>query len=360
MVKNTKRKLFYLLALVFLIALPILLSFSLGYTFNFSSRSVEKTGGIFIKSRIPRLSIFLNNDFLKDTSFISGGALLTGINPGTYLLRIEKSGYHAWSKAVIVEVEVVTELRNILLAQNPVEISTSTQQEITSLAATSTPAVRVSLDKKQNLILTDIKKVIASDIHSFGMADGKILMVGNQGFLSRFDPAADSIEILGRPGFYLSGKKAQFVSSPTGEVVILDSGGGIYLIGNGDEITTFNGGAEKVAFDEDGEKLLIKKETSVEMLWMHENRYQPFQKKWAREEILKSEEPIIEAQWFFGDNAHIVIQTKDGLFLTEVDGRGGRNTVELFSGKTDEILTSPSASDAVFFRQGKIWHKIEL
>src|SRR3989344_4520178 len=341
MLKKSKKRLFYSLTFIFLIALPLLISYSLGYTFNFSSRSVEKTGGIFIKSRLPRLSIFLNNDFLKETSLISGGAFLTGISKGTYLLRIEKTGYRAWSKAVIVEEEVVTEMRNILLIQNPAKISTSTKQEIVSLSATSTPSVRVSLDKKQGLILTDTKKIIAPDVHSFGMADGKILVVGNQGFLSQFDPITDSIKILGRPGFYLSEKKMQFANSPTGETAILDSGGGIYLISSGDEITTFSGGAEEVAFDEDGGKMLIRKENSIEMLWMSNNRNQPFQKKWTREEIIKSGEVIKEIRWFFGDNAHIIIRTKDGIFLTEVDGRGGRYTVELFSGDTDEILTSP-------------------
>ena len=136
MLKRTRRKLFYALALIFLVGLPILISFSLGYTFNLTSRSVEKSGGIFIKSRTSRLSIFLNNNFIKETSLISGGAILTRIYKGTYLLRIEKAGYRPWSKAVIVEPEVVTELRNILLVTHPLAVATTTQKEISAFLAT--------------------------------------------------------------------------------------------------------------------------------------------------------------------------------------------------------------------------------
>lgn len=340
--------------------LPILISFSLGYTLNWSSRSVEKSGGIFIKSRTPRLSIFLNNNFIKETSLISSGAILTRIYKGTYLLRIEKDGYHPWSKAVTVEPEVVTELRNILLVTRPITVATTTKKEVSSLLATSTPSWEITLDKKRNLIERGSKKIISSAVNSYGMLDNKILVINESGFLSVFDLSTNLLETIGRPGFYLSQNMAKFTQSPAGEITILDSSGGIYLWNGEDNIHPVDGGAKTIYFDEDGEKMLMVKENEIEILWMKNNPNQPFQKKYSQEIILRVTSPIEDARWLYQDNAHIAIKTADGIFLTEIDGRGGRNTVELFSGKTDEIFTSPEVPQAVFFKQGKIWQKIEL
>ena len=286
MLKRTRRKLFYALALIFLVGLPILISFSLGYTFNLTSRSVEKSGGIFIKSRTSRLSIFLNNNFIKETSLISGGAILTRIYKGTYLLRIEKAGYRPWSKAVIVEPEVVTELRNILLVTHPLAVATTTQKEISAFLATSTPRWEVTLDKKRNLVEKGSKRIISSAINSYEILNNKILVINESGFLSVFDPSTGLLETIGRPGFYLSKNMAKFAQSPDGEIAILDSSGGIYLWNGEDNIHPVDGGAKAIYFDEDGEKMLMVKENDIEILWMKDNPFQPFLKKFFQETIL--------------------------------------------------------------------------
>jgi hypothetical protein len=102
------------------------------------------------------------------------------------------------------------------------------------------------------------------------------------------------------------------------------------------------------------------KDHNIDVLWLEDNNYQPFDKKGARSTILSLEEPILEAHWIYLDNAHVVVRTKDGIFLTEVEERGGRNTVELVTGKTDELKTLPDEPKAVFYRREKTWSRIEL
>src|SRR3989344_4285060 len=95
---RARRKKFFLLIILFAALSPILIIYSLGYTFDFAKGSWEKTGGIFLKSKIPRLSLFLNGKFEKETSFLSGGVLLTKIKPGNYLIRLEKKSQQPWAK----------------------------------------------------------------------------------------------------------------------------------------------------------------------------------------------------------------------------------------------------------------------
>lgn len=372
--RKTRRKFLFLLVLVFTAISPLLIAYSLGYKINLSSGSLEKTGGIFIKSKTPRLSLFLNGVFTKETSFLGGGALLTKIKPGGYLLRLEKKEYQPWSKTVKIEEETITELRGLLLFPEKITKATSTREEIEMLEkklATEkdnqtkilASGIKVELNKKGELITKENPPVLLSaKVHSFEVFNDKIVFVDKNGFLAWLDPPEKKIEVIGRPGFYLKEKYFKFIKSGRGVIAIIDSMGGVFLL---DDLTstilTIDGGVKDISFDENGEKLLLVKENSVSILWLIDNSFQPFQKKGTKEEILKSSSiNMEEARWFYGDNLHIVIKTLDGIFITELDGRGGRNTTELISGKTDKIFTSPQTPNVIFSKQGKSWYKIEI
>lgn len=374
MKRKTRRKLFLLLVLAFAAISPLLITYSLGYRINFSHGSLEKTGGIFIKSKTPRLSLFLNGVFTKETSLLSGGALLTKIKPDSYLLRLEKKGYQPWSKTVKVEEGTITELRGLLLFPEKITKATSTKEEIELLEQTLkrekdnptkilVSGIKVELNKKGELVTKESPPfLLTSQVHSFEVMDDKIIFVDKNGFLAWLNPPEKKIEIIGRPGFYLKEKTFKFIKSERGMIAIIDSMGGVFLLDDATStILTIDGGVKNISFDENGEKLLLVKENSLSILWLIDNNFQPFQKKGAKEEILKSSSiNMEEAKWFYDDNLHIVIRTRDGIFITELDGRGGRNTTELISGRTDKIFTSPQIPAVIFFQKGKGWYKIEI
>lgn len=375
-----RRQLFYLLLLLFIVAGPILIAYSFGYTFNVFDRRVEQTGGIFIKASTPRISIWLDGAFQKETALITGGALLTDIVPNTHLIQIRKEKYHSWSKAITVEPLLVTEIRNILLVPTSFLIATSTPEEIAVLTATETPQTSITLDEKNNLVEHIIlgqqnraaspdrassdrasTTVLLKNIHSFGVFENRILAVDWNGFIVLFDREADDIRILGRSGFLLTKKQpVRMTRSPRGEIALIDAAGGLIVVDVEKNIVPLTGGVQNLRFDAEGEKLLLQKEGAIEVVWRRDNKYQPFQKKDALETILLLRTPIRAAQWFYGDNAHIVFRADEGIFITELDGRGGRNTAELVLGPTDELITRPEMPNAVFFKKDREYFKIEL
>ncbi|MBI2121917.1 MAG: PEGA domain-containing protein [Candidatus Sungbacteria bacterium] len=364
----TRKKIFYLLLAAFIVLLPIVIAHSLGYTINLSSRSLEQRGGIFIKSTIASISIFLDNEFQKETSIFSGGALLTEIRPGIHLLRLEKENYRPWSKTVTVEKAAVTEIRNVILIPSPVMTATATRDEIISLGlATTTSARKIRLDKKNNLVEDRVLNgratttVLTPGVNSFAYIDGAIFFITEAGFAAKLN-SNGMIETLGRPGFFLSDKiPAQFFISPRSELAILDAGGGLFIIeSETNELKPLAGGAKAISFDTEGEKLILKKENSIEILWLQDNEYQPFQKKGLIEQIITLQEPILDARWYYYDDAHIVMLTKDGVYFTEIDGRGGRNTGELISERIDELVTAADYPRSIYLRRNKLWKKIEL
>lgn len=345
---------------------PLLVAYSLGYRFDFSSGAVEQTGGIFVKSRTPRISIFLNGTFMKETSFLSGGMVLPEISPGAYLLRLEKQGYRPWTKTVKVDAAFVTELRNIFLVPNPVTVATATPQEIslaTEDSGAPAPKQDIRLDAKHNLLqrTATTSIVLAANVYAFELVGDRIIFIDRNGFLAEFNLNQKTIKVASRPGFFLGGPgTAAFLASPRGDIAILDAGGGVFSLDAEGKFEILGGGAKKSYFDAAGEKLLIVREQNLEVIWRSDNPHQPFQKKGARDLVFDTKSEILDARWLYLENAHIVIQTREGIFLTELDGRGGRNLIELTPWKTDEIATTPESPKTVFYRKGKVWYKIEF
>ena len=217
-------------------------------------------------------------------------------------------------------------------------------------------------DEKKNLVMgtATATRIIAAAVHSYAQFPDRILFVNQNGFLAEYEYATGEIATIQRPGFFISDQQFQFIPSLTGEIAILDSAGGVFMLTPANNLEIFQGQANTVSFDAAGQKLLVVKPQTIEVIWREANRIQPFQKKGTREEIFHSNQPILDAHWFFEDNAHIALRTKDEILLVELDGRGGRNSVPLVSEKTDELITLPDLPNTIFFRIEKRWYKIEL
>jgi len=384
MTKHTRRIFFYSCIAIFIILAPLLIAYSLGYTFHPGTGELEKTGGIFIKSKTPRLSLFLDGEFVKETSYLSGGALLTDITTGTHHLRLEKTGYHPWSVTFRVEPTLVTDLRNILLIPHTIPIATSTPSELSSLRASATtgsfrtlapketvsapnlpapaPTPAFSINSTGDLIgktsTTTLR--LLSHINSFEVIDDTVYFIDKNGFFGKLDPISKVITTIGRPGFYLSEKSATFSPTPIGSLVILDSSGGLFLSDGSTTIQPITGGVRQFELDANGQKMLLRKDQSIDIVWLQDNTFQPFQKAGTMEEVFTNDATIDDADWFFNDNAHIVFRTIDGIFFTDIDPRDGKNTVQLFDKRSDELVTVPDIPQSIFFRRGKIFYTISL
>lgn len=376
MTLKTKRILFYSLLLLFLLASPLLIAYSVGYTVNLTEGRLEKTGGIFIKSKTTSLSIFLNGTFIKESSFLSGGALLTDVLPGMHRLRLEKANYYPWSKTISVEPQLVTDIRDIVMVRTPISAATSTAEDLAVIRQSAEEEKQAIddkqkrmttlfpsapyLDKKSNLIFKSgtTTRTVSANVHSFDLVGDTLFFVDKNGFLARTEDLT-SVETIGRPGFYLTQKTVQFFRTQGGLIFMRDSANGLFLY-DGTAISSITGNVQDILPDGDENKVLLRKDQSVEVLWLEDHSFQPFQKKGTQEEVIAPNVPILDAVWYYADNAHIIFRTRDGIFFAEIDGRGGRNIVKLVSGKTDDLLTFTSMPNAIFYRQGKVFYKIEL
>ena len=96
MVMNLKKR-FTLLGIVlcsFIVLAAVTITFSLGYRFDFKTRSFVATGTIVIASQPKGAAIFLNGE---KTDYVTP-AIVRFLKPGDYDLELKKAGYTSWKK----------------------------------------------------------------------------------------------------------------------------------------------------------------------------------------------------------------------------------------------------------------------
>jgi hypothetical protein len=143
--------LFYLSVAIFLVGLPMILSFSLSYKFNTRTLRFTKTGLIDLKTQPPGAGIYLNDELLNDKTPTTINELL----PGSYSVRLELKGHYPWFSEVTVNAGKVTRLEKIILFPLRPDIKQISQERASSF--------RVEKDKIY-YINEDTRAIYSSDL----------------------------------------------------------------------------------------------------------------------------------------------------------------------------------------------------
>ena len=97
---------------------PIIILYATGYSYNFKKNKIEKTGIIFIESIPKDASVFINNEYKKNTP-----AKFRRVLPDIYEVTISKEGYYPWKKTLKVESNLTTFANHIVLFKNNLPIN---------------------------------------------------------------------------------------------------------------------------------------------------------------------------------------------------------------------------------------------
>lgn len=175
MTKKTRTILFFTFAALFVLAAPTVLFYSQGYRFDFETKKVVQTGGLYFKVAPRSAQVYLNGKLKGTTSLFTNSALVENLLPKTYYAEIKKDGYRSWQKTLEVKESQVTEAKNILLFPENINFA---KLDLTPKQISDTVSVLPA-----NATSSDGDKVIEANDHeiwvSFPKEKKKI-------FLSRF------------------------------------------------------------------------------------------------------------------------------------------------------------------------------
>jgi len=103
--------LFYLSVSIFLLGLPFILSYALGYKFNPRTLKFTQTGLISIKTQPQGAHIYLDSKLLNEKT----PATLSELLPGTYSIKLESENYYSWEMQVDVHPRRITRIEKVIL-----------------------------------------------------------------------------------------------------------------------------------------------------------------------------------------------------------------------------------------------------
>lgn len=140
--------LFYLSVAIFIIGLPFILSFALGYKFNTKTFKFTKAGLIAIKTQPEGASVYLGAKLLNAKTPVTINELL----PGKYRLRLELANHYAWLGEVSVEAGKVLRLEKIILFPLRPDIAQLNKERISSFWVDEEKERIYYIDQDENII----------------------------------------------------------------------------------------------------------------------------------------------------------------------------------------------------------------
>ena len=124
-------------SIFFLIAAPLVVTYTAGYRLSLKDFKFIATGNLYFEGKdISNASITLNGE-LTDEQFTKKH-YINNILPGTYTIEIQKEGYYTWTKKVEVKEHLTTFIQDIVLfARATPQTITSSEEKVTLLGVTS-------------------------------------------------------------------------------------------------------------------------------------------------------------------------------------------------------------------------------
>ncbi|MEK7566960.1 MAG: hypothetical protein AAB527_02410 [Patescibacteria group bacterium] len=117
MTLKTRRKLFWLSIIAFLIIAPPVVLYTTGWRLT-SDFQIKRVGGLFIAVPESGAEVFLNGKFVKNTNFLQSGVFIQNLTPSSYSIMVSKEGFWPWTKKLAVAESAVAEAKALMTPQN--------------------------------------------------------------------------------------------------------------------------------------------------------------------------------------------------------------------------------------------------
>ncbi|HEX5429661.1 MAG TPA: PEGA domain-containing protein [Patescibacteria group bacterium] len=90
--------------LIFVVIVPLLVLFTIGYEIDWTHHKIVKTGVLIVQTMPDKADIYLNNQKAQGLT----PETVRFVLPGDYNVRIEKTGYQSWTKRLSVDPQLAT------------------------------------------------------------------------------------------------------------------------------------------------------------------------------------------------------------------------------------------------------------
>ncbi len=107
--------------LAFFILAPILIFYASGYRFDLKRKKVLRTGTLMVEAKdIKDAQLYINGQLHEEP--FDKKIFIYNLLPGEYNIKLDKEGYHAWSKKIIINSGLTTFAKDIILFQDNIPL----------------------------------------------------------------------------------------------------------------------------------------------------------------------------------------------------------------------------------------------
>lgn len=316
-----RRIVYIIFILAFFIATPIILTYSMGYRYNFKKNKFEKTGILFINLNQKDANIYLNGELYKNKvkkfslipKFMAGkieknNEIMISLLPGEYDLKISKYGYWTWEKKFNVYPNITTFTPKIFLFKE-VYPELMLEGEINHISL---------LDNNKFLYAIGESNTASGTMKTLLAFSPKLRTVN-----TIYSSMGDS---LSEPKYSATGKK--ILERENGKYIIFDTvehSNVIYL-----EKNTFDVGLKKFKWDDNDDSILYALGSENMLLY----KIDLPGLKVIPINILKCDDYLVH---------------KDSIYIIENSDKERKTNLKMIQGRKEKIISSLPYSDGFVF-----------
>lgn len=156
---GTRRLFATLFFILFIIILPVVVLYASGY--RLQGFLLVTTGGIHISVPVSGAAITLNGEDIERSSLFSKAFFLDNLEPGSYVIQATLDGYYPWSKNLVVESRLVTDV-SMLAVPQPLRVLELEVQTATSSAPVADVVSSSATSTTKSVSETEFERVAAS------------------------------------------------------------------------------------------------------------------------------------------------------------------------------------------------------
>ncbi|OIP77184.1 MAG: hypothetical protein AUK16_02370 [Parcubacteria group bacterium CG2_30_44_11] len=107
-----RRLVFIFLIILFVVAMPLLVFYAIGYRFDFSDgglHNIMSVGGMYVNTEAENVSIYIDNKPVEDLRIFQRAAYIQNLKAGVHQLHVQGNGVQTWVKNLPVFAHFVTE-----------------------------------------------------------------------------------------------------------------------------------------------------------------------------------------------------------------------------------------------------------
>ncbi len=320
MTRRTRRIIFFLFLLAFIILAPLITLYAWVYSLDWEEKTIVANGGIYLKTHPSGTEIYINDKLRGKTN-----KFIRRLVPKLYEIKIIKDNYHSWQKNLLVEPRLVAKANNILLVPFNPKISLITKddkiyEEIYSSLKNPDKEKTYFLSQNTLYDLNDSPpSVLASNVLNYTIYKNGIL------YLDYFTGKIYELDL------------TSLESVPFFEQVFPSFNQGKWILSN------------------NGKKLLCQKDKSVEILWLEKIINNSVVREKGNIERIYFEQAINDVIWHPKTDNHLIVSTNNSILITELDNRPPRNTINFITTPSPQIQYNTKSEILYFLSQERLY-----